>query len=394
MIAAHNLKSTDLARSLSALDVTSFSPCHRIDQCQYIPSEILDEMLGRSKGLQRALAKDGPLGCTELISSINPVSDYQGNFDIANPGGIRKRLLPQALLHAMNSDAESPEVFAEKFLSAETPAEVYLKPDGSAGGNGVVKLARTDSSISISTRDPDGRYLPSQQGLLQFAEENRGISIERDSAHRMLSLIIPLHDPARAVRFVAECCRAALTTRFDHTPGTPGFPYMDLNSGLVERAHDLMKIDGRVIEGRYYLVYRQGHIMMSGEPCPDGTLSPSFMKRGLDGIFVNGGERLAYWPDMHHCIVEKGQLSCTGEQMNVAMQSLLYQQAGQTLVNLSHLFPSPAGFFQGLEAAGLIVDVAWESSRMLRYETSEMTEPIWIPEPVLIEMDLRLRLQG
>ena len=362
-----------------------------IREPEKIPIEIFTELLRDSKCMGRLLSQGSPLAPTPLAAIVNPVSDYAGNYDLPSAGCVRKRLLPRELFDSALPEPISLETFAAEYLAGAFPAQAFFKPDGSAGGNGVMKLVRDAEAVSLVMRNPESRsHLPSQQLLLDAARCDSRVAVANCSA-TTCRVEVPRTTPD-AAGALAEMCRLALTTVFPHE-SAKRFGYTDVNSGLVEPALNFLKIGGQIVEGRYYVLFSGGELLLSRGMRMDGKWVPSYLKVGIDGQFVNAGEIFAEWPQMHEPIAAALGLNCSGADFNAFMQAQLFAHAKRVLQNMANLCDNPEQVLESIEGAGFIIDAAWPKPGSLPGEQPANPLPHGIPQPVLIETSLRLKFR-
>lgn len=355
---------------------------------------VFTEIFKCSKFFQRCLALEGPLEMIPVLDLINPVSDYAGNYEPPRPDGyIRKRLIPRELLGpAADSVIDIPR-FVEKFIQGEYPAGIIMKPDSSAGGNGVTRMRRDTDRISMKLRNPALGGLPSSAEMLAFARSNTDQIQICGETEPTLELLIDLSRPSQARMFLEELARLALTTVFPHKDSRL-FGYADVNSGLVEIDTALLSINSRMVEGRYYTMLRDGEFSIVRSQRADGSPLSSCLKCGNDGEFVNGGSVIGTWPGMHQPLIEAASLECSVENFDSYMYELLRKVTEHMLISMSKLCESPPDFLARIELACFQIDIAWSRNEITAVPAQNNRPAMQVPHPFLMEVLWNFRVTG
>ncbi len=361
-----------------------------IREPERIPDNIFHELMSRSKFMQRLLSDGGPIERIPILDVVNPISDYRRNYEYPVPGIERVRLIPELLLNENSIRPVSPRDVAEKFLNGAYPAAIYLKPDGSAGGNGIIRLERCEENITVILRNPLEFPLPSQEAIFKYAVE-RSIANRVEGLNRSTVIFeISRSDSETAIAALTQICTLALTTDFRRISDEK-FAYRDLNSGLVEEAYRFITIDDRAVESRYFVRYKEGRFSLCEGNRLDGTPISSYLKRGQDRYAVNGGDVAAVWPEMHAPIIKQLHLECTEEQFSEYARALATLQAGRTLLNFLNLCERPREAFAEVAEARFVIDISWKDGDLTEANMPPGKPPFLAPRPILVESDMGVR---
>jgi hypothetical protein len=348
-----------------------------------VSAPVLTELLEHSKCLMRLLAAGSRIVPTRLLAVVHPELNFTGNYDLPTADGVRKRLVPPCIPGALEPSPKelSLSEFVQNFCEQGVfPETVAFKPDGAGGGKGLLKLTRHDSEIIVVIPQINAPGVRSTEAILAIAEPY----VTEHTPHSHTLRIPP--DPLK----LEAICRAALTTVFPHQEHTP-FGYTDINSGLVEAWTPFHKINGSVVEGRYFLFYTSDMIGLGGAKNPEGGIYGSYLKRGNTDWYVNDGAVAAVWPNMHAELISSLGLECSSTEFNLAMAINLFDHIGQMVHNYGRLvYPLdeilrtvPNGL--GVQFA---IDVAWANEIAEVPLESLGGKKVAIPRPVWLESSL------
>lgn len=153
-----------------------------------------------------------------------------------------------------------------------------------------------------------------------------------------------------------------------------------------------MRVNDKMVEGRYYLIYLNGELQLANGFRMDGTRTPSYLKSGLNQDLVNGGTVASLWPNLHDPIISSRGLECASAEFNEVMFALLYSHVAQFLSNYINLFENSSQVLSAISCIGFTVDVAWSNRNIATIEFSKDRQVV-IPKPILMETTYKFAFQ-
>ena len=101
-----------------------------------------------------------------------------------------------------------------------------------------------------------------------------------------------------------------------------GKPTYNEYSALIEDWQNLVKIDGSVVEARYFMDLSNPQAKLTKDSRKDSTETKSFLKNGKSSEMVNCGDSIGEWPKMHQALIDNLGLECTESEFNQYMARL------------------------------------------------------------------------
>ena len=364
-------------------------------QVKAIPQALPFYFFQNSKIFHRLIL--GPSKLIEFPRTKNIVirNNYKNNGRIdalQNDAGknameLHRLLIPQELVPE-RIHSTLPE-FLVDLATDEELGDFVFKGDMRARARGLVKITRTPEALQLKLLNPEFDYVPFEQTSLgrvvQYLDDENlaysdngsiiAIELRRDNPDLMQHLGNIL------VHSLLEYCPAK-----EETTELPAIkPHFAEYSGIYEDWHNFVRIDDKVIEGRYFYDLTNEPEMCKGHRA-SGEMSPSFMKIGTNEDLVNAGDELGQWPNMHQALIDELKLDCTEAEFNEYMARLTKSIATEFKNQFGMFCVDPEFMNEGLKDSKLTIDIAWEANE--RQEVPINGKTIVVPKPRLIEMHL------
>ncbi len=366
-----------------------------------------EDIINQSKLFHRLIAQGGPIDLSRNLAVLHPFEVQCFNADgwqkltEITPIGLNHdyyvytQMLPDEITKFVPNN-QVTKTFVEDFIDGKYPDQIVIKPDQSCLGDGQIRLDRQAGKILIKIVDlskDDTRAAGRSMYAIMVAE--RDDVEELDNANDgTRSFSVSLKDRDKATEAITDIINASLTRiydRYEHRSifgaveiGVPDYAEGHIkqiaDSGHAEVQENLLKIDGHVVEGRYFLSPFTGRGLELSEGLRrvgdyDHESSPSFMKVGQGPIVVNRGEGGKAWPNMHDQLIKSNGLNLEKDEFNNYMRKLVLAEANHIYTRLRE---------QRISINPISIDVAWDASERIEVPTSSGGTML-VPRPILME---------
>ena len=366
------------------------------------------EIVFASKYLHKLIAEGGVIDQIDTLAVVNPYDnqafDNEGWLTLSEPapyGGthnyyMNNKMHDERLINCAH--LKQVENFVDDFLDAKYPDSLVFKPDMAANAEGQIRLERKDDHVIVKIYDAAGGDLSKGHFERTFQIQNTCSEIEEleliSKSDYKKEFKLDTEDRAKAKEILVNILKSPLENTFREEQNSKGFflasgaPVLkrECDSALVEKEEELLKLDGKIIEGRFFLVNDlfQGPVMTFGERYNSSTGAripgPSFMKYGKAGSdVVNLGDKDKDWPVMVEDIIKASGLKIDQNEYLAYLETLLKSQ-------LLHILEGVHKF--GLERIvkqPIQIDIAWDAKETMQLPKTSGDGFITVPRPILIE---------
>lgn len=371
------------------------------------------EIVFASKYLHKLIAANGVIDQIETLAVVNPYDkeafDKEGWLTLSEPTPygdtykfyMNNKMHDERLIKAAH--LKQVENFVEDFLNAKYPEAIVFKPDMAANADGQIRLERRQDHVIIKIYDASGGDLSKAFLARSFTVKNTCRELEElelvsESNYKKV-FKLDLNDRSIAANVLAKVLKSSLENTFREEQNPMGFflatgPQglkQECDSALVEKEEELLKLDGKIIEGRFFLTYSDlGPQLTYGQRSDPSSgriiLGPSFMKYGKsESDVVNMGDKDKDWPAMVEDIIKARGLEIDKNEYLVYLETLLKSQ-------LLHIREGVNKLCLGRVVRHPIqIDIAWDAKETMQVPKASGDGFITVPRPILMEWNYTSR---
>lgn len=389
--AAESTKAKSLTRGVlrpmhKAHDVVSRLNFKQLDALFRLPVPF-NIFLKGSKYLHRMMLEGSSLidfaPLRKVVHRVN--MDHNGeSIKLGDGTWLSKCQLPSELIN--KELASNLSQFVDDLLDDKFSSDLAFKPDGRASARGLVRIRKNDKSIKLSLLDQDSLTSPNSS-LQQVLEVSKSFGIPVEKEDGLLNISVPLEAKRSMVKaYLHGIFTGAMRNFF--IDKTYNLPCNTEYSALIEDWQDLVKINDKVIEARYFLDPTNDQVTLTEGMTSAGLEIESFMKQGHNSSMVNFGNILGIWPCMHQVLINELGLECTEDQFNQYMERLCVSIGKEFREQFGAICEDQEKFLRGLKGQKLALDIAWKKDELIRVPLNEEGETITVPKPILMEISL------
>jgi len=292
------------------------------EQAEAIPQSLLFSFIKDSKFLHRLMLQSSSLIDFAPLRKVIHTQDHSNNGVLRKEDGNKflKVQIPEELIPKDGSSNLAS--FVEDLFNGNFPFDIAFKPDSRAGAGGLIRIQGCGDSFHLKMLNYvnigflEGNDLRSTREVLYYCNEHNIQMNDLDEG----AFTIVLKKDQKSKQHILNILAVSL---LDFSPPGGREPeFISEHSALIEDWQDLVKIDNKVVEARYFLDPSQDQVGLMKATRVDGVPSKSFMKTGRTSFMVNYGHSGKQWPSMHSDLIKALSLECSESEFNQYMARL------------------------------------------------------------------------